>query len=270
MASISTIAGNSSLMYKIAAKGLAGSTKNSSYQSLLGLSSQNRRTWSSSRTAPSYSYAQTANAMLEQRKKLNTLVKDYSNTSDAFYKEFSRTTSPLKNASRKLSTTNFHVKGSTDEVTKKNVQNVLSNVKEFVSAYNDTNDFFRKNKDVSHRMGSLANSFADNTYRASTLSRVGIKVDQKTGNLSIDEKKLTESLKSNAEGVSYALGKTGLTGKADRKLQLADMQKDKLFPSISSMLGGSSLSSVQSIYSAKTTNAVANYSRIGSFIDMYF
>lgn len=297
MSTISSISNNTYLMYKIAAQGLNASTSaststtsvststsasslSSSLASLLSTStsssssaatSQLSSLWSSYlSTSSSTSTAESYIAgIANNASSLNSLLSSYSSSSKTFYTQFNSTMSDLSKAASTLKNTNFNVTGATDTETASNTKTALSNIENFVSKYNDSISFFSDNSSVSSRVSGLASSFADTTYRASSLKDIGITVDSSTGKMTVDETKLTSALKDNSDTVSYLLGSNGLAGKAETKVAMANSQSSKLFPSVSSMLG-TSVSSTQALYSAKTLTAMSNYTNVGTLLDMYF
>jgi hypothetical protein len=64
------------------------------------------------------------------------------------------------------------------------------------------------------------------------------------------------------------LGKDGLAGKADRHVDFANSQRDKLFPSAKSMLGGEM--TVTGLYTGKTLQHISNYTNIGNLLNISF
>ena len=121
---------------------------------------------------------------------------------------------------------------------------------------------------MSARVKSFATSFSDTTYNANTYAKIGINVDSSTGKLSVDETKLTKALQETPDRVENLLGSNGLAGKAEDKVQRAEAQSSKLFPSVSSMLG--SELKTASIYNSKTLTAMSSYTNVGTLLDMYF
>lgn len=205
------------------------------------------------------------NSIVNQKNTLSGLVKEYTETKDAFNTELAGSLGDLANATSKMQRGGYYVKGFTDEDTQKNVASVVKNVKEFVSAYNDTNGFMQDNKDVSKRMTRMADSFGDNGYYANTLSSAGISVG-KDGKLSLDEDRLSKALVDNNSGVSYALD-TLAKRSSDKTIKAAG-QMDKLFPSINQMMG-SDIDSTKQLYSPNTLNMTARYESVGSLLSMF-
>lgn len=290
MSTISSLSNNTYMMYKIAAQGMnasssvaaTGSSQTTSEASLVSLLSANTRSdktstataqlnslWSGYLSANASAAQNVAVGVANHAETLNNLLSTYSTSSKTFYTQFNTAMSNLSQATAQLKTTNFAVTGATDAATAANTKTAVGNVENFVAKYNDSIDFFTDNAKVSGRVSSLAASFSDTTYRAGSLKNIGIAVDSATGKMTVDETKLTAAMKETPDTVSYVLGSNGLAGKADAKTILAESQSSKLFPSISSMLG-TSLASTQSLYSARTLNAMSNYTNIGTLLDMYF
>ena len=66
-----------------------------------------------------------------------------------------------------------------------------------------------------------------------------------------------------------ALGKGGFADRTAGKAENAQRQSDKMFPSVSSMLG-SSVSDAKRMYSANTINRSMAYENVGTMLNMYF
>ena len=293
MSTISSIANNSYLMYSIASKGdssitaanwITGSTSGTSSSAASELSSSlsslvnSYSSSSSSSTTDSmwsnyFSSASTSKSELSALSGIKTsttsLLNSYATASKTFYTTFDSTMSDLKTSANTLQKTNFAVIGTTDQDTASNVNTALTNVKDFVSKYNDAISLFSDNSSISNRVSRLASSFSDTTYNAKSLATIGINVDSSTGKLSLDDTKLTEAMKSNSDSVSYLLGSNGLAGKAENKTSLATSQRSQLFPSIASMMG-SDYTTTTALYNPHTLTSIANYASVGSLLDMYF
>ena len=207
-----------------------------------------------------------ANSIINQRNTLNDLIKSYGETKSQFQAEYASNLYDLNEASSKMQNQGFYVKGANDEDTAKNVENVVKNVSNFVKAFNENQEFLNKNSDVSKRVSSLANSFGDNKYYANTLSKVGISVGDK-GTLSVDTEKLSKALTDNNSAASYVL--EGLARRTDNKTVKAANQMEKVFPSISAMMG-SDIESTKKLYSANTLAVTNKYEGIGSMLNLYF
>lgn len=207
---------------------------------------------------------QFANELISQKNTMSELVKSYAETKDAFNSQLAGSLDDLAYATSKMRGNGYYVQGYTQEDTQKNVADVVKNVKEFVSAYNDTNGFFNDNKEVSNRVAGMAKSFGDNSYYANTLNTVGISVG-KNGALSLDESRLTNALTNNNDAASYVLD--SLANRAADKTVKAAGQMDKLFPSISSMMG-SNYESTKQLYSPNTMIMTNRYENVGSMLNL--
>ena len=91
--------------------------------------------------------------------------------------------------------------------------------------------------DVSSRASGMEKLFGDASYKADTLRQVGITVNSTAGTLSVNEAALTKALKEEPNRVENILGKNGLAGATEKKVDFAKTQRDKLFPSAQQMLG---------------------------------
>lgn len=205
------------------------------------------------------------NGIATQKATLSSLVKDYTTTKDTFNAQLAGSLNDLADAAYKMRKEGYYVKGATDEDTQKNVAAVVKNVKDFLGAYNDTNDFMQEHKDVSKRMTSLASTYGDNGYFASSLSKIGISVG-KDGKLSLDEARLSKALTDNNSAASYTLDSLGKRSN-DKALKTAG-QFEKLFPSISQMMG-SDIDSTKKLYAPNTLNLNQRYENIGNMLNLY-
>jgi len=143
----------------------------------------------------------------------------------------------------------------------------MDNVKNLVDSYNDATKLFQDNSAVSKRIGSMATMFADTSYRADNYASVGITVDG-NGKLSIDEEKLATTLTENPSKVERIMGDEGLAGKAESHMGVVNAQKDKLFPTASSMFG-SELKTAQA-YTGKGLTNMVNYANVGNLLNTFF
>jgi flagellar capping protein FliD len=155
----------------------------------------------------------------------------------------------------------------TDKI-EENTKAAVGAVQDFAKKYNEAVSFLRDNKDVSNRVSALSNSFNDAGYFAKSLSKIGVTV-KSTGELSVDTDRLTKAMKDDPKSVENILGKDGFAGRTEKKVENAQRQSDKMFPSVSSMMG-SSVSDAQRMYSANTVNRSMAYESLGSLLNMYF
>ena len=294
MATVSATARNTGMMYRFAAKSLNGSTSNSSMQGLLGGVSSSNSAWSNITGAAGNGLAY-ATAVASNRTSLSSLLSEYDATKKQFSAEYDSAFSDLGKAANALKNTNFHVtvaegeaaasgtaatgtaadaaattdtRTAAEKKTDENTQAAVGAVQDFVKAYNSAVSFLKDNKDVSNRVSALSNSFSDAGYFASSLSKAGVTV-KSSGELSVDTDKLTKALKENPGSVENILGKDGFAGRTANKAQNAQSQRDKMFPSVSSMMG-SSVSEAKRMYSANTINRSMAYESLGSLLNMYF
>lgn len=299
MYSVSSIANNMYLMYSFAQKNGVSLTSNyGSVSSLSGSSSSNTTTalnnfWknyssgtSSSGSSSSSSTAGTISSDLTTlstvKSGMSDLLASYATTSKTFKAELGSTLSDLKSSAAKVAKMDFNVGSasaatssttsgtstSAASTTNTKLTDALKNIKSLVDNYNTAVSFFSDNSSVSARVKSFATSFSDTTYNANTYAKIGINVDSSTGKLSIDETKLTKALQETPDRVENLLGSNGLAGKAEDKVQRAEAQSSKLFPSVSSMLG--SELKTASLYNSKTLTAMSSYTNVGTLLDMYF
>ena len=205
-------------------------------------------------------------SVADARSSISQLAKDYTDTKSTFKAELGSTMTDLSSSISKMRSGGFYVKGFTEEDTQKNIKSVISNVADFAKNYNEAVGFMNDNSSVSKRVERLADSFADNTYFASSLNKIGISVDKK-GALSIDETRLAKALENDNGSTSYTLGL--LASRAENKVSMTNAQSDRLFPSISEMMG-SSMTQTQALYSASALTRQNAYNSVGGLLDMYF
>lgn len=271
MATISATARNTGMMYQFASKAATGSTSNSSMQGLIGglSSSKTNSAWSNI-TSAAGSGLSYATAVASNRTSLSSVLSEYDSTKKQFTQEFNFTMGGLSKAANALKGTDFRVapEGASEEDVEKNTQAAVGAVQDFAKAYNETISFLKENKDVSKRVSALGNSFNDAGYFAKSLSGAGITV-KSSGELSVDTEKLTKALKENPSSVENVLGKGGFAERAAGKAENAQRQSDKMFPSVSSMLG-SSVSEAKRMYSADTIGRSMSYENLGTLLNMYF
>ena len=213
---------------------------------------------------------------------MSDLLASYATTSKTFKAELGSTLSDLKSSAAKVAKMDFNVGSasaatssttsgtstSAASTTNTKLTDALKNIESLVDNYNTAVSFFSDNSSVSARVKSFATSFSDTTYNANTYAKIGINVDSSTGKLSIDETKLSKALQETPDRVENLLGSNGLAGKAEDKVQRAEAQSSKLFPSVSSMLG--SELKTASLYNSKTLTAMSSYTNVGTLLDMYF
>lgn len=131
-----------------------------------------------------------------------------------------------------------------------NISAELSNVRDFVDTFNNAVDYFNANRGLSERMNALAANFGDNQNLVSSLNAVGIAVNE-DGRLSVDEEKLADALNENSSDVNAALGQNGLAGRLDRNINLANSQRENLFPNVTEYTGTARIDTTQALYSAQ-------------------
>lgn len=204
----------------------------------------------------------------------SALVNSYNDAKKMFQTEFNSTMSDLKSSANTVAKMNYSF-SSSDITTaadgtktySDSLKNAIGNIKQLVSDYNDALGTTSDYSSVSNRMKSLASTFTDTTYRADTYKQLGINVDSKTGELSVDEDKLASALVENSDRVENALGSNGLAGKAESHADFAISQRDKAFPTMQTMLG-SQLTLASAYTNPKVLNASVQYGMIGNLLNM--
>ena len=284
MATISSMTNNTYLMYKMAEKnglnitsGTSSSSDASSTSSLISsLSSSNAN--ASSSTSALYGSSTSASDMQTLSSIKNGyagLVSSYEDTKSTFNTELKSTLSDLTSSAKTVANMNFDFSAS--DITENSdgtktysdgLKSAIKNIKSLVSNYNDTLGFFSDNKSVSNRASALATEFADTTYRANQYAAIGVNVDSKTGELSVDEDKLATALTTESGRVENTLGQNGLAGKAESHAALANYQSDKIFPSATQMFGNETTAA--SLYTGSTLLSISSYATTGNLLNMLF
>lgn len=205
------------------------------------------------------------------------LLSSYASAKDSFYEDFDDAMGALKSSAAAIRKMDFKVgenavttteneDGTTTTKKSDELVAALKAVEKLASDYNDAIDFFADNSGVSKRVDRMQAMFSDTTYRAGSLESIGIQVNAKTGKLSIDEDRLTKAITESPEKVSSVLGKNGLADKADSHVSIANSQRDRLFPSATSMIGADLKSS--SVYTGTSLLNISKYATTGSFLNM--
>lgn len=288
MTTISSLANNTYTMYKMASGNTASTTSaNSNLVSAFSSAySPQKKThaaqdsltnlWSSyTASASSSSSLSGLSTIYGISSSATELVNSYNEARKVYQTEFSATMSDLKSSAdnvAKLDTSKFSqddIKTAEDgtKTYSDALKGAIKDIKQLVSDYNDTLGTTNDYSSVSKRMKSIANTFADTTYRSDIYKQVGINVDSKTGELSVDEDKLAKALTENGSRVENALSKNGLAGKASHHADFALAQQDKAFPSMKTMLG-SALNLASAYTNPKVLTANVQYNMIGNLLNM--
>ncbi len=143
----------------------------------------------------------------------------------------------------------------------------VEKVATFADRYNDLKEFLQENKEVSGHAASVSSAVNDASGSMKTFSAIGITSDA-NGKLHVNASRLAASLKNRPESVEYALGKDGLAGRAKKSIKLAEFNKDKLFPSVSSAMGREE-NPAKSMYSPKAVAAQNDFKDRGSMLNLY-
>ena len=234
----------------------------------------------------SNSYNLNATDVYGIRQGVAELLSSYNGAKNEFKEEFSSTMDGLSKAIKDVKSTNFKVgedalkktdvtttdkDGKTTTSTKtemsKDLQTAVDNVKSLVSSYNDAVGFFQDNAGMSKRLDRMNELFADTTYRASNYQSIGINV-AKDGSMAVDEDKLANAIVSNPDKVSRILGNDGLAGKAQSHVNVANSQREQLFPSVNSLFGDE-LKTAQ-VYTGSGLLRMNSYANVGNLFNMYF
>ncbi|MBQ9377836.1 MAG: flagellar filament capping protein FliD [Schwartzia sp.] len=207
------------------------------------------------------------------------LLSTYNSAAKTFKTDFGSAMSALKDSAAAMKnfsfapaekgdyaiTTKTAEDGTTTTEYSDSLKKTLGAIKDFIGDYNDAIGFFNENADVSARVKNLASAFGDTTYRAGTLSKIGISVNN-SGKMTINEGKLAQALVDNPGQVETILGKGGLASKAESNVSLANSQSEQLFPSVSSTLGKDFKNS--EMYTGQSLLRISQYSSVGNFLSL--
>lgn len=150
-----------------------------------------------------------------------------------------------------------------------NTAAALSNVRNFVNTFNSAVDYLNENRGMSDRMNALASNFGDNENLTQSLDEVGISVNE-DGRLRVNEDRLADALTENSSNVNAVLGQNGLAGRLNRNVDLANSQRENLFPSIADYAGDRREEPTESLYAVQNKRTAA-HSRLnaGRFLNMF-
>ena len=147
------------------------------------------------------------------------------------------------------------------------MQSALKTVRDFVDNYNVSLEFFQDNSSVSGRVNRMAEVFGDTTYRAQSYESIGIKVAG-DGSMTLDEEQLAQAIVDNPERVTNVLGGDGLADKAENHVDVANSQRNQLFPNAQSMFGEQIEEAA--FYTSGAFLQANNYSNLGNLVNMMF
>lgn len=166
-------------------------------------------------------------------------------------------------------TTQREVARNLDNTRDENTNAALSNVRNLVDRFNDAVTYFNENRSMSDRMNALAGNFRDNENFANSLNAVGITVGD-NGRLTVNETRLADALNENSNNVNEVLGRNGLAGRLDRNVELANSQRENLFPTVTDYVNDRRDESTESLYAAQL-NQTAALARptISNFVNMF-
>ncbi len=218
----------------------------------------------------------------EIKSNVSSVMSSYNNAKDTFYTEFDDNMSSLGKAANNMKNLKIDVGENpitkTEEVDKDGnkttkttysdgMKNALGAVQDLVNSYNDSISFLKSNSEVSARVSRMASNFGDTTYRSANYESIGITVGS-DGKLTIDEDALAKAIADDPDKVSSVLGKDGLAGKAEQHIEMANSQRDQLFPAAKSMLGNEL--SAAALYTGSAYINMTSISNIGNLVNMMF
>lgn len=214
---------------------------------------------------------------------LKSVMSSYEEAKKTFNLEFEDNMSALNESSKEIQKFSFSVPKdgaitktettdengiiSTKTTYSKDLQSALDVVSDFISNYNSSIKFFNDNASVSKRVENLATVFGDATYRAGSLSSIGLNVNS-SGMIEINEELLANAITENPDRVSGLLGEGGLATKVDDHISYANSQQERLFPTAEKMLG--SQLDAATLYTGNAYRNMSSYAAMGNLLNMMF
>ena len=148
-------------------------------------------------------------------------------------------------------------------------RDAVSDVRNFVKTFNSTVDYLNENRGVSNRMNTLATNFGDNDNLTQSLDTVGISVNE-GGKLRVNESRLADALSENSSNVTAVLGQSGLAGRMSRNVDLANFQRENLFPTVTDYAGDKRDEPTESLYAVQNNRTAAHSKEnAGYFLNMF-
>ena len=221
------------------------------------------------------SSAQELRSIMDIANQARNLRKSYAETSSKFYAEYDTNMKDLRSAAGKLSGTDFQLDKSDIRANadgsksySDKLKTAIGNVKDLVSAYNETTDFLQGNKSLGKGVQQLTTEFSDTTYKADSYAKMGITVDAKTGKMSVNESRLARALTDSPAQSEAILGKGGLAGRADRHAQYAQMSRSRVIPSMEQAIG-SQLSFASNMLNGRSLPTMSRYSNMLNLFSIF-
>ena len=240
---------------------------------------QNRKHCGSSYYSTQYrgteSSAKELRSIMDIANQARSLRKSYAETSSKFYAEYDSNMKDLRKAAGKVGGMDYQLDKSDittnadgSKTYSDRLKSAISNVKDLVSEYNETNDFLRENKSLGKGVGQLTTEFSDTTYKADSYAKMGITVDAKTGNMSVNESRLARALTDSPAQSEAILGRGGLAGRADRHAQYAQMARSRVIPSMEQAIG-SQLNYASNLLNGRSLPTMSRYSNMLNLFSIY-
>lgn len=150
-----------------------------------------------------------------------------------------------------------------------NTAAVLADVQDFVSTFNSAVDYLNANRGLSGMMNALASNFGTGGILSQSLNSVGISVNE-NGTLRVNESRLAAALNENSSNVNEVLGQNGLAGRLNRNVDLANSQRENLFPTVEDYAGTRRNEPTESLYAAQNNRTAARSQQgAGYFLNMF-
>ena len=210
------------------------------------------------------SSAQELNSIFSIANQAAQLRKSYAESSSKFYKEYDSNMKDLRKSAGTVKTMSYEL-DSSDIRANADGSKTYSDL---VAQYNETNAFLAENKSAGPGVQRLAADFSDTTYKADSYAKMGITVNAKTGQMTVNENQLARALTSSPAQSEAILGKDGLAGRADRHAQLAQSSRSRVLPTMQESIG-KQLSYAEGLLTGGSLSTMSRYSNMLNLFSIY-
>ena len=221
------------------------------------------------------SSAQELNSIFSIANQAAQLRKSYAESSSKFYKEYDsnmkdlrKSAGTVKTMSYELDSSDIRANADGSKTYSDRLKTAIGNVKDLVAQYNETNAFLAENKSAGPGVQRLAADFSDTTYKADSYAKMGITVNAKTGQMTVNENQLARALTSSPAQSEAILGKDGLAGRADRHAQLAQSSRSRVLPTMQESIG-KQLSYAEGLLTGGSLSTMSRYSNMLNLFSIY-
>ena len=183
-------------------------------------------------------------------------------------KDLRKSAGTVKTMSYELDSSDIRTNADGSKTYSDRLKTAIGNVKDLVAQYNETNAFLAENKSAGPGVQRLAADFSDTTYKADSYAKMGITVNAKTGQMTVNENQLARALTSSPAQSEAILGKDGLAGRADRHAQLAQSSRSRVLPTMQESIG-KQLSYAEGLLTGGSLSTMSRYSNMLNLFSIY-